>query len=138
AGSDHRRLLTADGLLVLVPRKLLGLEVVLRGRPDLTLERDGVRREVREAAVFIARAVEVNDRLHRFPPLAELFLAATPLEERADLRLGRGDGVEFLVQLLDSEPLRLVLVPGGRLIEIRIGFRRQQNWQAHFLSLASS
>src|SRR5262249_11394070 len=87
-------------LLVGPAGELLRLEVMLARRPGLVPERDGMGREVREAAVLAARAIEVDNvhgaialvspgpgRIRRRP------LAPGPAPRRVGLFVtGRGSG----------------------------------------------
>ncbi len=64
---DHRRLHVSDRFTVNLVEELLGLEIVLAGRPDLALQANGVGRKVGEAPVLIVDTVEL-DNLQRFDP----------------------------------------------------------------------
>lgn len=63
-GGEHRGVGLADLLLMLRVLELLGLEVMLRGRPSLPAETNRVRGEVGEAAVGFVDAVEVDNQNH--------------------------------------------------------------------------
>src|SRR5262249_26411461 len=64
-GGDHRRLHAADRLRLLRASKFLWLEEMLGSWPDPASDFDWICGEIGEAAVLVARAVEVDHPHHR-------------------------------------------------------------------------
>src|SRR5258706_9737475 len=71
-------------LLVRGAREFLGLKVVLAGRPPYALQLDAVGREVREAAICVACAIEI-DRHDNLPP--SLIYTCSSLSTRSSRHL---------------------------------------------------